>query len=236
MAKKGSRLPDRKHAPKRTGKSNLTLANHREKGEQEFTGTLAKQDEQRDAKEKAAGDETKVVEQGSSLLIEQPPKPKVVGEMFESYFLTAVFVKTAKGKKLISYKLTAPLEKEHLPILPKEFANGLKATMKPHVAGQRLKDVPAMNVIFYSAHDQPEPMVVLEHAQIIGAHIDVIQRKGEGESRKVHRLSFNAQVERSRRVLHFAENNDKGNFWIKLEPAQLKLAGINDEPEEEDEE
>lgn len=234
-------LPSKRNAPKKTGSRGLTLANS-EHAKQEFEGSLTEQDEQRQAKEDgdpAAADDkkAKVTEKGSSLLVEQPPKPKVVGELFEAFYLKPVYKKNAKGALLVGLQITAPIEKEHSSILPGLLANAYKATLKRGVAGQRLKDVPAQNVSFYAASDQPEPMCELAAAQILNAHVDVIQRKGEGESRKVHRLSFLAQVKHSADVLRFADRNYGNNFWIKLTAAQLKIDGVteSDEDEEDDE-
>lgn len=229
-----AKLPDKKHAPKRTGSRGLTLANAHKDKEQEFTGTLAEQDEKREAAAAANG-ETKVTEKGSSLLVEQPARPKVVGEMFEVFYLKPVYKKNPKGQLLVGLQITAPLEKDHVSILPLDFVNAYKATLKRRVAGQKMKDVPAQNVSFYAASDQPEPMCTLTAAQILNAHVDVIQRKGEGESRKVHRLSFLAQVKHSGPVLHFADKNYGNNFWLKLESAQLKIEGVTEEADDEEE-
>lgn len=210
MAKtKGSTLPDKKNAPKRTGKSGIGPAV--------------------DSAEETA----EVKEKGSSLIVEQPPKPKVVGRKFEAFYLKPVYKKNPKGVLLVGLQLTAVLEKQHEDILPAIITNGYRATLKKGVAGQKMRDVPAQDLSFFVAHDQDDPMLILKTAQILNAHVDVVQRKGEGESRKVHRLSFLAQVRHSAPVLHFADKNYGNNFWIQFDKAQLDL-GLEEETNEEE--
>jgi hypothetical protein len=162
-------------------------------------------------------------EKGTSLLVEQPKKPKVVGRRFEAFFLKPAFTKTAKGDLMVGFRMTVPIEAEHETVLPKLIWDGYKDVRKKARLGTKFKDLPAQHVLFYLSDKDPDAKCELPVAQLLQAHVDVVQRKGEGESRKVFRLSFMLQSKQSREIAHFADFNHGNNFWIELENVTIDM-------------
>ncbi len=122
---------------------------------------------------------------GSSLLVEQPPKPTIVGDRMEVFYYRDVL---KKARKAINFS-----------------------------------ELPGQRAEFYISSDAKEESLVLPAAKMINTSLALIQRKGEGQSRQVVRLSFRLQVKLSREVAHFAENNLQNSFWLKLSESQKEL-------------
>lgn len=160
---------------------------------------------------------------GSSLLVEQPPKPKVVGDRMEVFYLKPVFTKTPKGDILVSLAITVPIDKEHEELLPEIIAAGYKDLLKKGRSTLGFKDLPGQRAEFYLSQDIKEETLVLPAAKMISANLSLVQRKGEGSARKVVRLSFRLQVKLSREVTNFAEHNLQNNFWLSLKETEEKL-------------
>lgn len=211
---------------KRSGKSNLTLSG-------EFRGgSLADQDAARDEKEKA--DPASVKEKGTTLLVEQPKKPKVVGDRFEAFYLKPSFGKNPKGDLTLGFRMTLEMTKEHEKVLPKAIWDAYKDVTKKNRAGVKLRDVRAQHVIFFLNEITNKESLELKVAQILQARIEVIVKKGEGESRKVIRLSFVFQVKHSRDAAHFADFNYGNHFWLAIEEVAPDLLDVGQEDEEGD--
>ena len=199
--------------PKRSGKRGLTLANavHAAALDQaaDFDTPTRKEPEAQQAH--------------GSLLAEQPPKPKVVGDRFEVFYLKPIFAKTPKGDITVSLAITLPLEDSHDGLLPKIIHDGYRDITKKGRKGMTFTELPGQHAMFFLTSDIPEESLVLPAAKMINASLALIQRKGEGEARKVIRLSFRLQVRLSKEVAHFAEQNLGNNFWLSLKETDEPL-------------
>lgn len=215
--KDSSLLPDKKNAPKKSGKG-------------------MKPPEDADEK---IGKLTTIVTKQGSLLADNPPKPKVVGDRFEAFYLKPKFDKTPKGKLFVGLPFTVALEKAHKELMPAIVASGYTDLLKKGRAGMKLKNIPSQRVEVFSAHDSKSPALFLSAARVTFANLALIQRKGEGVARRVIRFSFRFEVPipaqaESDPVSHFAERNIQNTFWIKMEQTDQTLFDDGDEPEEEE--
>jgi hypothetical protein len=57
----------------------------------------------------------------------------------------------------------------------------------------------------------------------MSGNIALVERKGEGTSRKVVRLAFQLQTVRSESLAHFSELNMGGDLWLELKETQESL-------------
>jgi hypothetical protein len=206
-------LPDKKHAPKRTGK-------------------------RLPRPEDPAELVTEQTEMKGSLLAEQPPKPKIVGDRMQVFYLKPYFQKDAKSGKLsVAMAFSVALEKEHRPLLPKIVADGYHDILKKGRKSMALSSIPGQHAQIYLSHDAKEELLDLPAAKVTNAALALIERKGEGSARKVIRLSFRLQVhlpnEQNDGVSYFAERNLQNDFWLKMEETNAKL--FDDEEDEEGE-
>lgn len=214
MAKTTKSLLPKKH-PKKTGKR----------------GVGPKPDSE-DTNKKPDGETSQATEaKGSSLLVEQPPKPKVVGDRMEVFYLKPVFTKTPKGDILVAVAITVPIDKEHEELLPKIIADGYKDLLKRGRSTIGFKELPGQRAEFYLSQDIKEETLVLPAAKMINASLALVQRKGEGSARKVVRLSFRLQVKLSREVANFAEHNLQNSFWLSLKETEETLFDEEDAEE-----
>jgi len=208
LSKKKALLPTK--APKRTGKKGI--------------GPLDPLDDFDKGTKKPEAPEVK-----GSLLVEQPPKPKVVGDRMAVFYLKPIFGKTPKGVITVSLVITVPLADEHADLLPKIIHDGYKDVLKKGRSALAFKDLPAQHAVFYLTSDMDEETLVLPAAKMLDAKLAVVQRKGEGSARKVIRLSFRLQVKLSREVTNFAEHNLQNNFWLTLKETQEDLFDADEE-------
>jgi len=202
MTKAKHALPDKKNAPKKTGKKGIGPLNV----EDDFKEPVRKEPEQK-----------------GSLLVEQPKRPTVVGDRFEAFFLKPSFSKTKDGKKLVGLRFTVPLEDEHDGLLPKIVHEGYKDVKKKGRNKIGFNGVPGQCVDIYLSQDIKEEALTLPAAKFLNSRIDIIERKGEGATRKVIRLSFTLQVEQSHEVRNFATESHGANFWLQMEETEEML-------------
>src|SRR5262249_4497453 len=138
--------------------------------------------------------------------------------------------KTKEGKKLVSLRFTVPLEDEHDDVLPKIVLDGYKDVKKKGRSGMRFNGkIPGQCVDIYLSQDIKEEALTLPAAKFTSSRIDIIERKGEGATRQVIRLSFTLQVEQSHEVRNFASENHGNNFWLEMEDTQEPLFDEDDE-------
>jgi hypothetical protein len=202
---KASELPARKDAPKKTGKAGPRPLDP----EKDFDKPTKKADSPA-----AKG----------SLLAEQPKKPKVVKDRFEVFYVGPVFSRTAKKRfVLLSFRITAPIEDEHIDVLPQLIGDRYKDALKKGCTGMSLDGIAPQRAEFYLAADMAEPALVLAACKVLAAKLAVIQRKGEGSARRVVRLDFRLQVKLSEAAAHFAEQNLQNSLWLKLADTQHEL-------------
>lgn len=199
-------LPDRKHAPKKTGKR------------------LQPPEDPNDQSEKL----TTIVTKQGSLLADNPPKPKVVGDRMEVFYIKPIFSKSAKGDLSVSLAFSVALEKEHKDLLPQIVADAYHDVLKKGRKSLTLRNVPGQRVELYLSHDAKDVLLFLAAAKVTSASLALIERKGEGAARKVIRFSFRLQVPipaqaKSDKVSYFAERNLQNSFWMKTEDADPEL-------------
>lgn len=203
-------LPTRR--PKKTGRRGIRPVETEEKNPQEQLEEI-----------------DKPVAKKGSLLIEQPPKPKVVGDRMEVFYLKPIFGKTPKGDITVAMQITVPLEKDHLELLPKIIADGFKDVTKKGRKSMNFKELPGQHAQFFLSHDIKESALDLPAAKVTNAGLAIVERKGEGSARSVIRLSFRLQVKLAPEVTNFAEHNLQNNFWLSLEETQERLFDEDDE-------
>jgi hypothetical protein len=219
MAKSKSLLPDKKSAPKRTGKRGIKPLDPKE----DF-----------DTPTKIEKLTTIVTKQEGSLLADNPPKPKVVGDRFEAFYLKPIFAKSPKGDLSVSLAFSVALEKEHRELLPKMVSDAFHDILKRGRKLLALNGVPGQAVEIFLSHDADAPTLVLPAARMTSTSLALVQRKGEGAARKVIRFSFRLQVPipanaKSDDVSFFAERNLQNSFWLKLADADPSLFAEEDE-------
>jgi hypothetical protein len=168
-----------------------------------------------------------------SLLAEQPPQPSVVGNRIKAHYLKPIFSKATKGERLLAMHMTFPLTEEHTEdsLLPKAVREAWAFISKHGRKRLDLVGIPGQRATFYLTPDIDDAKLVLPAAKIINVSLAVVQKKGEGESQKVIRLSFRLQVPVSHEVAKFAELNYGNDFWIHLEETEEPLF---DEDDDED--
>lgn len=222
----------RKPPPKKTGKSGIgpkyDPADQSEAESTTLSTTLAAA---ADAVEEPAGELVDTKE--GSLMVAQPPKPVVVGDRVEAHFLKPTFSRTAKGKRLVSLHITFPMTDEHTEdgLLPKRIRDDWSLMTKHGRTTLGLGGIPGQRVCFFLSSDAPEddPKLVLPAAQVTNVSLAVVQKKGDGEAKKVIRLSFRLLVPVSHEVAEFVEMNYGANYWIKLEESQDKMFDEGDD-------
>ena len=202
-------LPDKKNAPKKTGKKGI--------------GPLDPVKDFENPLNKKAIEETR-----GSFLVKQPLRPTVVGNRFEAFFLKTTFSKTKEGRKLVSLRFTVPLEDEHIDVLPKIVADGYKDVKKKGRNKIGFNGIPGQSVHLHLSQDIKEDVLAMPAAKFLNSRIDIIERKGEGEVRKVIRLGFTLQVEQSHEVRNFATENHGNTFWLNMADTEEELFDEDD--------
>lgn len=205
-------LPER--APKKSGKRGIGPIDSVSDFDKPVTRSMVKKD---------------APEPKGSLLADNPPAPKIVGDRMEVFYLKPIFGKTPKGDITVSLAITLPVEEDHDGLLPKIVHDGYKDILKKARKAINFSELPGQRAEFYISSDAKEESLVLPAAKMLSTSLALIQRKGEGEARKVVRLSFRLQVKLSREVAHFAENNLQNSFWMKLSETQEQLFDEDDE-------
>jgi hypothetical protein len=206
--------------PKRTGKRGIGPKDE---------GPLDPGTDFKDEQAPAAGEQA----EAGSLLAKQPPKPTVVGNRIQMQYLKPSFNKTTKGERLLSFHMTLALTKEHAAdsLLPASIRAGWKIISKAGRKKLDLVDVPGQKAVFYLASDGDDAKLILSAAKVVNVSLAVVQKKGDGETQKIIRLSFRLQVVVSSEVAEFAEQNYGADFWLTLEDTEEDLF---DEEEEEE--
>jgi len=216
---KPARKPGRAPAPKRTGKRAI--------GPREETGAKT-------AEETEAG---KTEEQKpASLLVEQPPKPTVVNDLFQAFFRAVTFSKNAKtDKRYVHLHMTVELSKDHLEVLPKLVARAQSRVSKEKgLAGERLKDVPRQSVGFYLTTDNnKDALANVIGCEFIQGKVDQVQKRGEGSARKILRLTFALKCAHNDDLCYFASHNFNNSFWISMHETQPDLLDLEEEDDDE---
>lgn len=221
---KKDHLPEKRNAPKRSGKRGIGPLDV----EKDFNSPV-KVANVVETTGPAQGNSIVIKAVSSSLMVEQPKRPVVVGDRFEAFFLKPTFSKTKDGKKLVGLRFTVPVDDEHDEVLPKIVHDGYKDMKKKGRAGIRFNGVPGQAVEVFLSQDIKEDALTLPAAKFLNSRIDIIERKGEGAARKVFRLSFTLQVEQSHEVRNFATENHGNNFWLEMDETEEPLFDEDDE-------
>lgn len=205
-------LPDKKNAPKRTGqrgiKPPLDPVEDFEKPVKTGEEAVAELD-----KPKAKG----------SLLADNPPKPTVANGRMKVFY-DKPFTTKVKDKILIALACTVVLEKEHDELLPKIIADAHRDMRKGRTR-INLTDIPAQSVSFFLESTTPadEALIEIEACRMINTNLAIVQRKGEGSTRSVVRLSFRLQTVREAHLVEWASLNLANDHWIELSESQGTL-------------
>lgn len=129
----------------------------------------------------------------------------------------------SKDHILVALQLSIPLEQEHDELLPKIVIEAHKDVLKRGRKRIVLNGIPAQHASIFLTHDDPEDLVVLPACKLVSANVALVERKGEGSSRKVVRFSFRLQAESSRALAVFAESNLANDFWLVMKESQESL-------------
>jgi hypothetical protein len=170
-------------------------------------------------------------EQAELLKVPATAPKLIVKDRMAIRYLRPIFDKTKKGKLTVALKFSLPITEEHMDVLPKIMHDGWQIISKRGRKRLDLIDVPPQRVAFYLASDIGEEALVMPAALVSHVAYAVVQKKGEGEAKKVIRLSFRLQVPVSQEVEHFAVHNVDADFWMVMKPSQEDLF---DEDEEEE--
>jgi hypothetical protein len=212
-------LPDKKHAPKKTGKRGIKALDPGEDFDKPVKKDAATEIDKPTAHKKGAG----------SLLAEQAPRAKVVGERMEVNFRKTECKKVPKLGVALLMHMSFPLDKEHKDVLPKIVIDGYSDVAKKGRKCIILKDIPFQKVkLYYASDGADEPWLEFDSAALTNASVALIERKGEGSVKKVIRFAFTLMVKYTDSSV--ADKNVDNNYWITFEETQAKLF---DEDEEE---
>ncbi len=162
------------------------------------------------------------------LAADNPLQPNIANERFKVFY-NKVAISKEKAEVLIALRFTLPLEEGHDKLLPKIVADAHHEMRKKGRARMNLTDIPAQHAMMFLTSDNKEDLITMAACKMIGANVAVIQRKGEGSSRKVVRLAFSLQAKRTAALAQFAEMNLQNDFWIELKETQERLWGDEDE-------
>jgi hypothetical protein len=230
--KKKAATPIRKDTRKKSGKTNLTLANAPERSSKPKPPTPAL-DEGRDFDKPTRGDGTGTPEtapaeapaEKGSLLAPQPPKPTVVGDRILMHYLKPTFSKTKKGTRLIAMHLSFALTEAHTAdsLLPEKIRNKWELIGKEGLTFMEVSGVPGQRVEFYMTQDIDDIKLLLGAAEMTDVALAVIQKKGDGEATRIIRLSFRLQVPVTQDVEQFAVTNYGNDFWLTLQETEDDL-------------
>lgn len=219
--KKRSPVPIRKDTRKKSGKTNLTLGNAPEVPDKK--GPLnAEKDFDTPTKKAAAEPEA---ETGSLLTPEQPPAPTVVGKRILMHYLKPTFSKAKTGTRLVSMHFSLALTEKHIEgdLLPEAICESWEIINDKGRKKLDLVGIPGQRAEFYMTHDIDDVKLILPAAEMSNVSIAVIQKKGEGESITVIRLSFRLTVPVSHEVERFAVTNYGNGWWLHIEETEEAL-------------
>lgn len=151
-----------------------------------------------------------------------PQTPSVANGRFKCFFDRPIFSKY-KDVVLIALQFTVPLDQDHDALLPDVIAAAHKDVMKKGRVRINLNGIPAQHAMLFLSSASVEDMATLPACKMVNVNIAMVERKGEGSARKVARLSFRLQSERSEQLAHFAELNMSNDFWLELRDTQETL-------------
>ena len=158
----------------------------------------------------------------TALMADNPSKPTVMNGRMKVFYDKPHFTKS-KDHILVALQLSIPLEQEHDDLLPKIIIEAHKDVLKRGRKRILLNGLPAQHASIYLTHDDEEELVVLPACKLVSANVALVERKGEGSSRKVVRFSFRLQAEYSRSLAIFAESNLQNDFWLVMKESQESL-------------
>jgi len=156
------------------------------------------------------------------LKADNPPTPAVANGRMKVFYDRPIFSKY-KDVVLIALQFSVPLDKEHDPLLPKVVADAHRDLLKKGRVKINLNGIDAQHAMLFLSSDIEEEIAALPACKMTNVNIAMIERKGEGRARKVARLSFRLQSERSEPLAHFAEMNLDNDFWLQLKASQESL-------------
>jgi len=159
---------------------------------------------------------------GSSLQADVPPAPSIANGRFKIFY-DRPFITKIRDRILIALQITVPLEDEHAELLPKIVADAQHDVLKRGRKKIICNGIPAQHVSFFLTSDRKEELLTVPACKMINTNIAIVERKGEGSARKVTRLSFRLQAERSQPLATFAELNLANDFWVEMKESQESL-------------
>ena len=223
-------LPEK--APKRTGKRGIKPV----EAFAEANEILAGEGDVIDA-EYTEVEETEQPEETeqSEVLLEMPENDQhlalVMNDRMLVHYIKPHFKKTKKGERTIALEFSTPLTDEHEEHLPKLIASGWKILQKKGMKKLDVDYVPPQVIKIWLADDQEKEALILPAVAITNVSLATVQQKGEGQARKVIRLSFRALTKMTAQVGRFAEFNYDDKFWLSMHELQEEMFE-DEEPDE----
>jgi len=232
-------LPER--APKRTGKAGIKPLDPVEDFDTPVRKTMREAQEILDAEpmeeavvEEEPEEEIAGSEDPQGVLLEIPESeapPSVMKDRMLVHYVKPHFKKTKKGERTVSLEFSVPLTKEHEDLIPAAVATGWKFLSKRGMKRLDITEVPAQAIRLWLAHDDQKETLFLPLAGMTNVSLATIQQKGEGQARKVIRLSFRAIVKMSAAVGKWAEYNFEENVWMNMADSQEVMFPEDEEDE-----
>ncbi len=157
-----------------------------------------------------------------SLLANVPPAPSVANGRFKIFYDRPFWTKF-KDRILVALQCSVPLEEGHANLLPKIIADAWHDVMKKGRTKIICNGIPAQSVTVFISSDHAEELLSIPACRMVNTNLAIVTRKGEGVSRRVTRLSFRLQAERSQPLANFAELNLQNDFWLTMRDSQETL-------------
>lgn len=226
-------LPDRRNAPKRTGKKmlppedphdqqqGLTDGNNRTgEGSTEAPAQIAKE---------AAG-KKKGKKQGELLKVPKQPTPRIQNGKMSVHFVGFRAHRLKNRTKVVTMKFSMELEEEHKGHLPEPIEKEWQHFEKGNVKLTQPEGVGVQNVRLSISSDVGEPDLDVT-ANLPKAVISHVVVKGKGATTEVTRLVIELLTTYTADVDKFCRNCFDETVWLQLEDSQTHI-GQEEEGEE----
>lgn len=213
-AKKGARKPEDTlpKTAKRNGKK--YLAGRPLDPDEDFATPAKKPQEEMFSKEETNSERPTVLE-GKMLVI----------------FLKPIYSKPPKRDREIALQMSMPLSDLHMKgrTLDPKIKKAWDTVSEGDANSVDLGELDPRRVEIFLAPDIKKPELDFHVARIAACKVGLVQKRGEGEARRMVRLLFRVQVPVNKQVSEFADNSYPNPFWISFSKTNEEL------PESEEE-
>lgn len=195
-------LPDKKNAPKRSGKKGIGPLDV----EKDFDTPVRREPAQK-------------------ALIEVGEKEKPLNfkdDLCVVHFVDFSFRKDKNRDEIADLEFSLPLEDAHKGRFPREIKDAWDFLAKGNVKTIVANGIEPQNVTLSIAPGKKGDLELVA-ASVTKASISLIEQKGKGKSTKITRLKFTVSADLDAEVGRFCENNFDEQVWIKTESTNRHL-------------